>query len=321
MANSIEKLAEVIKIPLLRDGQETKEYLDLLAVTLRNMLELLTKNSNVLQQIIVVEGGGGKVTHHALDFTGAAGDHTAADVTNVPYVAGAIAATTVQAAINELADERSLTSHTHSHAVLTDIGTHTHAQVDDHLDATAPHSGHMDKPASPEKGDVLFYDGSAWTRLVHGNAGEALQSGGHNANPSWGAPGVGRYTIVDHTASANLSASDMNKIHTDVGVSEDTECLLTLPTSGLTNGDWITFIRSATYNAADTGVSGLVAYSAINPHILWDNAGSDWTPHWKIAANRQSGITYSVTLVYHSTLDLWMVKSDVSFAPIGWAIY
>jgi hypothetical protein len=43
----------------------------------------------------------------------------------------------------------------------------------------------MTAPASPEQGDVVYYDGSAWTRLAHDAAGTVLQSGGHGANPSW----------------------------------------------------------------------------------------------------------------------------------------
>jgi len=39
--------------------------------------------------------------------------------------------------------------------------------------------------ATPEQGDILYWDGTGWTDLAHGTAGQVLQSGGHAANPSW----------------------------------------------------------------------------------------------------------------------------------------
>lgn len=41
-------------------------------------------------------------------------------------------------------------------------------------------------PGSPEQGDVLYYNGSAWTALNHGTAHQVFKSGGHGANPAWG---------------------------------------------------------------------------------------------------------------------------------------
>lgn len=76
-----------------------------------------------------------------------------------------------------------------------DDGTYTASaeEVRDHLDATdnphavtAAQAGAIADPATPEQGDVLYYNGSAWVRLPHGTAAQVLKTGGHGANPSWG---------------------------------------------------------------------------------------------------------------------------------------
>ena len=44
-------------------------------------------------------------------------------------------------------------------------------------------------PASPVRGDLAYYNGSAWALLAPGTAGQVLQTGGTGANPSWVAGG------------------------------------------------------------------------------------------------------------------------------------
>ena len=39
--------------------------------------------------------------------------------------------------------------------------------------------------ASPAQGDILYYNGSAWTDLAHGTSGQYLQTQGASANPQW----------------------------------------------------------------------------------------------------------------------------------------
>ena len=65
------------------------------------------------------------------------------------------------------------------------------------------------------QGDILYYNGSTWTRLVPGTAGNVLQTNGPGANPTWVAPsgggggGVGILSsfplasVATGTASAN----------------------------------------------------------------------------------------------------------------------
>ena len=51
--------------------------------------------------------------------------------------------------------------------------------------ADIPALGYIAEPQSPEQGDLLYFDGLTWVCLVHGTAGQVLQTGGHGANPSW----------------------------------------------------------------------------------------------------------------------------------------
>ncbi len=40
-------------------------------------------------------------------------------------------------------------------------------------------------PSGAAQGDILYFDGTNWTRLPAGTAGQLLQTGGSGANPSW----------------------------------------------------------------------------------------------------------------------------------------
>jgi hypothetical protein len=72
-----------------------------------------------------ITDGSGAVADHLADPTDA---HDASAVSNVP--AGGIAATTVQAAINELDTEKSGTAHTHTHASTTGQTANQHHNED-----------------------------------------------------------------------------------------------------------------------------------------------------------------------------------------------
>ncbi len=43
----------------------------------------------------------------------------------------------------------------------------------------------IEAPSNAAQGDILYYDGSSWTRLPAGTAGQLLATGGSGANPSW----------------------------------------------------------------------------------------------------------------------------------------
>lgn len=52
------------------------------------------------------------------------------------------------------------------------------------------------------QGDVIYRDGSAWTRLAAGTKGQPLRTGGSAANPSWADYGVSLQKTGDTTAAA-----------------------------------------------------------------------------------------------------------------------
>ena len=46
------------------------------------------------------------------------------------------------------------------------------------------------------QGDVLYHNGTAWTRLAAGTSGQVLKTNGTGANPSWVTPAVGGITLL-----------------------------------------------------------------------------------------------------------------------------
>lgn len=43
----------------------------------------------------------------------------------------------------------------------------------------------IESPSGAAQGDLLFYDGTKWTRLPAGNSGQILATGGSGQNPYW----------------------------------------------------------------------------------------------------------------------------------------
>lgn len=57
------------------------------------------------------------------------------------------------------------------------------SNVQDQLDAK------ITAPASPQRGDVMYYNGTAWARLAAGTSGQVLLTKGSGADPEWGSAG------------------------------------------------------------------------------------------------------------------------------------
>ena len=68
-------------------------------------------------------------------------------------------------------------------------------------------TGAMIALGSDEQGDVMYYNGTDWVALHHGNAGEVLQTGGNAANPSWLAITNHAAVTISDTATIDLSLS------------------------------------------------------------------------------------------------------------------
>ena len=61
---------------------------------------------------------------------------------------------------------------------------------------------------SPAQGDILYYNGSAWTDLVHGTSGQYLQTQGASANPQWATVTVGTGSLTGVVQVANGGTGD-----------------------------------------------------------------------------------------------------------------
>ena len=61
---------------------------------------------------------------------------------------------------------------------------------------------------SPAQGDILYYNGSAWTDLVHGTNGQYLQTQGASANPQWATVTVGTGSLTGVVQVANGGTGD-----------------------------------------------------------------------------------------------------------------
>lgn len=49
---------------------------------------------------------------------------------------------------------------------------------------------------APEQGDIWYFNGTIWSLLHHGTAGQVLKTGGHGANPAWNDEALGDLSDV-----------------------------------------------------------------------------------------------------------------------------
>ena len=69
---------------------------------------------------------------------------------------------------------------------------------------------------SPAQGDLLYYNGTAWTDLAHGTSGQFLETLGASANPAWATVTLGTGSITGTTQYAVLLGNGASGI-TSVG--------------------------------------------------------------------------------------------------------
>jgi len=142
------------------------------------------------------------------------------------------------------------------------------------------------------QGDVVFYNGTTWTRLVPGAAGEFLQTQGAGADPVWAAGGggaatlqtayVGGNTILSSTAeggpvaittTANEASSGLTVTAGNhlLGVAQD---LVVFTGDAQQTGDVESIVNPGTGSAVSIAVSG--AASAV-PQVLVDFGSTTYT--------------------------------------------
>ena len=58
---------------------------------------------------------------------------------------------------------------------------------------------------TPSQGDILYYNGTAWTRLAAGTSGQFLKTQGASANPTWTNPNADTLDTYDSSTSAGVN--------------------------------------------------------------------------------------------------------------------
>jgi hypothetical protein len=133
-------------------------------------------------------------------------------------------------------------------------------------------------PGTATKGDILYYNGTNWSRLPAGNNGLFLKSNGPGTNPSWAAGGGGG----SGTPGGNDTEVQFNDGSTFGGDSAFTwnKNTDTLTATNIVAGTAITVSNISGLLKASTGSVGLAAegtdyYSAANVDIrrAWRSSG------------------------------------------------
>ncbi len=69
---------------------------------------------------------------------------------------------------------------------------------------------------SPAQGEILYYNGSAWTKLAVGTSGQFLKTQGAAANPIWDSPSSAGITVATVQATTSGTAFDFTGIPSTV---------------------------------------------------------------------------------------------------------
>lgn len=85
-----------------------------------------------------------------------------------------------------------------------------------------------------EQGSVPYRDASAWGELLHGAAGQVLQSGGHGANPSW----VDKLSSKVIYINRDLTLASGNVSYTGVGFKPTAIIAFTIAYEGSVGASW-----------------------------------------------------------------------------------
>jgi hypothetical protein len=137
--------------------------------------------------------------------------------------------------------------------------------------------------ASEAQGDILYRNGTIWTRLPAGTAGQALVTSGAAANPYWGAPNVANATSLASSAAIDGGTYDVTLTNT---TQTSAASLLTIPDFAGVNQ------TIATLGLANT-FTGVNTFSNSGLHVLDSNASHDLiiTPGSDLSADRILTIT------------------------------
>lgn len=95
--------------------------------------------------------------------------------------------------------------------------------------------GKIAKPGSEAQGDVLYYNGTMWTRLGAGTNGQYLQTQGAGANPQWATIASTALSSKVITATRDLTAATGNVAYTGVGFTPTSIMAIAYVEAGVTS--------------------------------------------------------------------------------------
>jgi hypothetical protein len=157
---------------------------------------------------------------------------------------------------------------------------------------------------SVAQGDILFRNGTVWTRLGTGTVGQVLTAGGAGANPSW-ASGSTTRTVEDNTAGSGapnqLATSESSNVLTNQGAGAENYEEFPAAAAGLyytavcksTNGMRFTSVGDDTIRMGGyaTGAASYVSTTKIGNVATFLAVDSDewvaidWRGNWRIAGS------------------------------------
>jgi len=123
------------------------------------------------------------------------------------------------------------------------------------------------------QGDVLYYNGSAWTRLAAGTDGQFLQTQGAGANPQWADAGA----ATDHATLTNLGWTVSGHTGTAGSLAAFDGTGATSFVTGATQGD-ILYFNGTVWTVLTPGTSGYILQTngpGANPSWVANPGGTD----------------------------------------------
>jgi hypothetical protein len=130
-------------------------------------------------------------------------------------------------------------------------------------------------------GDVLYFDGTVWTRLAPGTSGEFLQTTGSGTAPVWAASAG----TTDHTALSNIIWTDSDHTGTAGAIAGFDGTGDAAYFSGTTHGD-VLYYDGTTWNRLSPGTSGEFLQTAGSGSApLWASGAGGTNDHALLSAN------------------------------------
>ena len=155
-------------------------------------------------------------------------------------------------------------------------------------------------PASPGQGDLLYYNGSAWTLLLPGTIGQVLTTKGTQASPEWTTPATGigfpespnQGNMVFYNGSdwVLLPSGAAGQVLTSEGAGQNPEWATPPNSSGLPSGPVqgdLVYYNGLAWVLLPPGTLGQVLTTA----------GAGANPAWTTVSGSSDGVSFAKSLV------------------------